>query len=86
MNFEGDNIQDGVLAFYNALGDRVAVYNIKKENKLTELDITTLAQGYYFLPLPVKTLAKIILLLNEMRHKIIGAILLCFAPKIQILA
>lgn len=47
VNFEGENLQDGVLVFYNTLGDRVAFYNIKKENKLTELDITNLAQGYY---------------------------------------
>jgi hypothetical protein len=58
INFEGDNIQDGVIAFYNALGDRVAVHNIKKENKLTELDITNLAQGYYLVTFTSKNFSE----------------------------
>jgi hypothetical protein len=58
LNLEGDNIQDGVLAFYNALGDRVAIHNIKKENKLTELDITNLAQGYYLVTFTSKNFSE----------------------------
>jgi hypothetical protein len=56
LNLEGDNIQDGVLVFYNALGDRVAIHNIKKENKLTELNIAHLAQRYYLVTFTSKTL------------------------------
>jgi len=47
VNFEGDNLQDGVIHFYNALGDRVSSFKIKKDTKITELDIVNLAQGYY---------------------------------------
>jgi hypothetical protein len=36
----------------------VAVHSIKKENKLTELDITHLAQGYYLVTFTSKNFSE----------------------------
>ncbi|MCZ2248201.1 MAG: T9SS type A sorting domain-containing protein [Bacteroidia bacterium] len=49
ITFEGSNLQAGEIAFYNSLGSKISSYLIKKETKIAEIDVSTLAEGFYII-------------------------------------
>ena len=48
LSFDGNEL-NGEVIFYNALGTLVRTYYIAKESKLKEIDIASLADGYYII-------------------------------------